>query len=198
MDAFRLYLKNQLSTLSLQQKALFAGLTCEKMLPSYILFSQVEKWGDSQVLEQCINLLYSFSVNPEAVTREITEQLQQDFYEVFPDLNDFESREASFAFDTCAAVDYSLLFLLERDNESILDVSTSITDTIDMFIQIRDDLDPNDPHLNAILDADELMQAEINRQKTILSGIDQISQAVIVQLRQFSQDSYYLDLAALP
>jgi hypothetical protein len=91
--------------------------------------------------------------------------------------------------------------MLDKKASRLNDISSFATDTVDMFIQDRDNLDFNtDPQLEQKILNDPLMQKELSIQNgiiTYLTKIDNIGQLYINNLLglQYNNDKSNIDLA---
>jgi uncharacterized protein len=163
-------IEKELNTILDRNKILFIALVCRKMLPHYILFSEKEGWGDIEILEKAINLMFKSAINGFEEHKYEAEKLSESIDEICPDLDDFEGI-ASYALDTCIAIDEALRFIISEDKENINNAFTSVFDTVDMFIQVVEDLDPNDENLDNIILNNPIMIREIKRQNDILRAV---------------------------
>jgi len=102
---------------------------CKRLLPEYIHFYNKHKWGDPNALETAINYCESYE------TSKFQTQLLQDHWdrvsEVTPDMDDFGDYDGSYALNAGCAVMALLSFLIDGNKESVKEISTYITDTID-------------------------------------------------------------------
>lgn len=190
-------LKILLSQLNRKQKTVFAALICEKMYPLYQKFSALTGWGDANVFQEGIVVLYEFVLDGlDVATSRHIEKIEY----IMPDLDNFEGTAAAYALDACLALVESLTFLFDFDDEHIINCSTSATDTIDMHVQLVEELDSQDPSFERKIMSSLLMKNEINRQKKILtslSTVTQFSQQEITRLRNLNGVDTIVDLSVI-
>jgi uncharacterized protein YjaG (DUF416 family) len=101
-----------------------------------------------------------------------------------PSSDDFTSIYVTAAQDACFAVCSLLDYVLENDIDKIVQAATYATDSVDLFVQEADGIEPGDPELEAKILGHPLMQRELERQDSDLeamSSADEISRSFIDQ-----------------
>jgi uncharacterized protein YjaG (DUF416 family) len=189
----------RLNTLSFRHKVLFAILACERMLPSYIHFHNNEKWGSVTVLKDTLAFLYTCTLNGHIDTP-IIDKLKFDMEQNAPDLDEFSSPSTSYALDTCITYLEALEYTKTKNDTHLSNVVESLLDTVDMFIQEQDDLDPSDTHLEEKISKNKYMMNEIERQNTILSVLSRqelITSELIETLRSLNLSLPLIELDKL-
>ncbi|WP_072008659.1 DUF416 family protein [Hymenobacter sp. IS2118] len=179
-------LRRWIDELSESHCCLIAALVCDKLYPNYLLFTETDKWGSPALFRAGIELLFEASV---VGIRPISEaqKLDDELDSAFPDLDDFTSSEASYAFDASSALNSAFQFLITGDKEHVVSCSISAFDTVDMFVQMLHEIEPNVPDLDQLIYSDPYMQREVERQQrllTLLSKTPIVSADFIAQLRQ--------------
>ena len=183
---FTAEIEKTIVSMSHEHKCLFILLTCDKMLPNYISFSEEVNWGNPQILKNVITTFKQIALGTQFTKSELI-KLNKSVEENIPDLDDFES--GSFAFDASIVFSEAMLFLINKDTENIKNTIQGALDTVDMFIQLKDDLDPNDTELDDRIQKSEYLIREFNRQRLIinhLKNIPKITREVIDELRQIN------------
>lgn len=179
---------NKLDTLSFRHKVLFAVLACERMLPSYIYFHNEEKWGSVGLLKEALTFLYAFVLDGNIDTLRL-EKMMLDMEQNTPDLDEFSSSSASYAFDTSITYYETLAYVKTKDNTNLLNAIESLLNMVDMFAQEQAGLDPSDIDLEAKISKNKYMMNEIERQNTIrfiLSEQELITSELIESLRSLN------------
>ena len=175
-----------LEKLDYNKQLTFAYLACERLYPNYISFSASYNFGEPQIIRQAIDFIYdNLLVTEFADAERINFYLNVvDIHTPFP--HNFDTIFASSALDACTAILETLEFMMDRKTARLSDISTFATDTVDMYISSRDDMDFNtDKYFEQKILADPLMQREINVQNGIvdyLARIDKIELADIHNL----------------
>lgn len=195
MDHFAAEASIQVPTLTISAKAAFAYAICERLTPHYQSFFEAEGWGDLVVLQSALVVLRQAVFAAPVVTD--VQQTYRQVEEVTPDSDDFGSSFGSFALDTCCAILAALDFLLTEHDQAVLDVATCARNTVDLYVQELEELDPNDPHLEQKIDRSPYMVQEVNWQRAALKRLassERPSPEILQELLQGPR----LDLALLP
>jgi uncharacterized protein YjaG (DUF416 family) len=190
-----------LEKLDYRKQLTFAYLTCERLYPNYVFFSEKFSFGNSQVLRAAIDLISDFLLTLDfATVNEIEFHLNEiDINTPFP--HNFETILASSALDACTAISETLDFMIDKSVSRLKDISTFATDTVDMYVQESGRLDYNvDPLFEDKILSDPLMQRELSIQKGIISyliKIDALEAADIGNLLslQYNDNKSNLDLS---
>jgi uncharacterized protein YjaG (DUF416 family) len=167
MDDFLKSIEKKIVKLSFKQQVLFAVLTCEKLLPNYRQFSSMARWGNIEVLEEAIVMIYQFLQDIELNDVEL-DGIYEKIIEITPDVEKFEGDLASYALDTCSAISDAVEFVLSEDQSYLLNIASIARDTIDMFIQESVYLDLAGADLEEKIAENEYMKKEYKRQHDIL------------------------------
>lgn len=190
----------ELRQLSHEKICLFMLLVCENMLPAYQIFTEEEKWGRPQVLKDILSLLEE-SIWKKKLSKSLIKKLDKELDGNSPDTAEFENPKASYALDSCAAFGEALLYLQEREIEYVINVMRCTLDTVDMYIQIKHDYDPNDIKLDEKIEKDEFMQNEFNRQTKLLTELNNLQtlNSEVIQRFKFINERFgkVIDLEAI-
>lgn len=155
---------NQLIKIKHQNRLMFTASCCERLLPNYQSFSKIESWGDFTLMQDALNFIWRAILVPPQES-EIIINLIEKCQTNSPDTEVFNSIHTSSALDVVTAITESLLFIIDDNNEHIFTISQTAIDTVDMFIQMRDNLDFNNGmNFENKIYNDELMVKEINKQ----------------------------------
>lgn len=165
MDRYREEIKKNLAPLSNAKRLLFAILICERLYPNYVHFYNTFNWGDPRILEEAISVVFQSLINKDSIDRIEILNLIEEIELINPDADDFSDIYLSFALDACASVYSSLNFILDPELEHIVDVAICARDTVDMFIQERDDISVFTTETENEISKDLLMLAEKRRQR---------------------------------
>ena len=186
-----------LALLNRNQKVIFAALTCEKMYPLYEKFSSLSRWGDPRIYSEGIVALYDFVLgNPDTSYQSLIDEAES----IMPDLDNFTGTAPSYALDACTALAEAISFLSDYDDSHIANCSTAATDTVDMYVQVVHDLDPNRPDLDIVINSDVVMVNELQRQLRLavkLKTISQFNEESISQLRSLNGKEDIIDLMSI-
>jgi hypothetical protein len=141
----------------------FGASCCERLLPNYRKFTDVEKWGDYKFLEDTLEEIWSFIYGKQFKSDKI-DMLIKMCYKVTPDSEEFDSIYTSFAIDAGGAVHEMLKCCLYNESKHVVDVACFARDTVDMYIQERDNMDYSDIDFELKILNDKLMQNKLKKQ----------------------------------
>lgn len=175
MDKFRNEIENLINNLTDKGKMLFAILTCELLYPNYVAFSTRENWGNPGVLKGGISLVYQAIIKDDLFSEQEINDMIISLDLVTPDTEDFESILTSFALDACTSLYSSLYYLINKDLAYILDISTYARDTVDMYIQEKDNMNSLDRSIDIQIDHDDFMIKEKQRQRDLINKLSAIN-----------------------
>lgn len=163
---------DKLRELDFTKQLTFAYLTCERLYPNYVYFSQNYGFGNPNVIREAIDFVYDhlFAKNLDASKiSALLEKVEKNT----PDTGDFTTIFVSSALDTCTAVLDTLNFLVDKNFEKIVYISNYATDSVDMYIQEVDALDFNtDKEFQKKIDYHPLMQQEVAIQSGIITFLN--------------------------
>lgn len=129
-------LESHINTRTYDEQLGLAIVICKKLFPDYKNFHQENNWGNPDILLDTIALCEkTYSGNSTAT--DFTELLNA-IELIIPDTEDFGN--ASYALNASAAVYETLQFIIDKDKDHIMNISSYLTDTIDFKIQEEKDL----------------------------------------------------------
>lgn len=99
------------------------------------------------------------------------DELARECEEVAPDTEQFSSLYASSALDAASALVETLRCCEDGDPRHGVIVGGAARDSVDMYLQMRDQLDPRAPTLEAAILRDPLMKRELERQRADLATL---------------------------
>ncbi len=197
MDEFLKSVEGKITKLDFKQQVLFAVLICEKLLPNYRQFNEKEEWGNIEILEEAIVMLYQFLQDIDLNDAEL-DGIYEKIIEVTPDVGLFEGDLASYALDTCSAVSDSVEFLLSEDLSYLLNIASIARDTVDTFVQESELAGDFGDDFEMKIAQNEYMQREFKRQHDLLDKLAgaEIDLPFISSMRELNNSSgAIIDLA---
>jgi uncharacterized protein YjaG (DUF416 family) len=192
-------LRPLLLPLPLTHQAVFAALTCARLVPSVERFDQVEERKGAPLFRTIIATLCAFG-GQEYVAPNHWARLQEQLEEFWPDLDESTNPFASYAFDACVALGEALALVQNGKVVHPLECATAARDTVDMYVQDVTGVDLYGEDLNAFVDATPEMKREVRRQYALaqaLTAEHQLTAAAIEQLRYQSGNEPLVDLTVL-
>ncbi|WP_298775907.1 YjaG family protein [uncultured Shewanella sp.] len=161
----------RLKALELPQKKLFAIALCQRMFPNYQLFSDISKFGDPQVLDTLLNLLWQSMYDTKL---KLNIDLQLEKLEVnTPEPEDFDMYGVYPAMDAAVALTSLLSAMQSKVEDDIVNVSKLSSSTVANYIEATCDIDFDKASaLDDYIFAHEVMQEEKEMQNTLLDIIE--------------------------
>jgi uncharacterized protein YjaG (DUF416 family) len=181
MDEFKIKVSSLLKPLSFQKKVVFCLLICEKLVVNYQFFSKKYSWGDPNVLQKSISYVHNFILQNKQIPESDINVLIKELDIVTPYTEDFDTILVSFALDACSSISETLGFLINKNDESIVEVATFARDTVDMYIQEKEGLSLNDNLLELKIEQDSYMQNEYKWQFSVIKAIAELSEINVKQ-----------------
>ncbi|GAA0894556.1 hypothetical protein GCM10009122_42370 [Fulvivirga kasyanovii] len=171
MDNYLTELKETLKILNRQQKLVFAFWISKRLFSNYAFFHKETSFGDIDVLLDGLSLIdrYLF-IDSTFVKDEVIKCIAQ-IDENTPDTNDYSQITVSFALDACVALTESLSYILDNNDQRIVNVASCARDTVDMFVQEKEELNYDDSEFEFKIQNDEFMKNEIRAQRDFFSRI---------------------------
>jgi uncharacterized protein len=192
-NEFLARLEERVRTLPVSHQMAFSASCCERAFPNYSRFSREVHWGDPGVFRLALDRMWDH-IRTGNLARWEAEGLESDCKALTPDSEQFSSPEGSAAQE--AAFMITLLLRSSYDDKPTYPVriATFNRDTIDMFVQLRENLNPADPDLELKIERNQLMRSELAKQEhdldLLLSAHDDYNlQAFEVHARAMGQDN---------
>ena len=123
----------RIKQLSFEQQLTFAAVLTERMLPNYRLFSEATEFGDPQLLQTQLDLIWqrlskqsikiNLPVQIEKLAEATPEQAEFDCYGVFP------------AIDAAMAMHTMLVAMEQKITEDLINISKLSSATVSQFIE---------------------------------------------------------------
>ncbi|MCG9696048.1 YjaG family protein [Shewanella sp. Isolate11] len=175
----------RLKALELEQKKLFAIALCQRMYPNYQLFSEVCEFGDPQVLDTTLNLLWQSMYDKKL-------KLNIDLYLERLDLNtpepsQFDAYGVYPAMDAAVALTALLSALQSKVEDDITNISKLSSSTVANYIEATIEEEMEEEALDDFIFNHEVMQEEKALQASLLEIIEEnpkISAEFVKSLRK--------------
>jgi uncharacterized protein len=195
-------LTRELENLPQLHRIAFVASICERMLPSYNAFSQMENWGDLSVPRKVLDEIWQLLQGKE-IDEMTIRQFQKDLDYICPDSDSnifcdsyylFEAQEAIFS------IEYTLIAYLSKSIEYIIRVVISARfEVIQRFIEERNDefVKTNySNELNAIANHPIAVKeiTKENEELELLKGINFLEYRVVEFLHNSNNGKSLIDL----
>jgi len=168
-------LRQSLSRLDPWKRVAFMALCCERMVPNYDRFTADSGFGDSQVLRHGIDAAWSWLESNRVPDDLGTVRARVE--QQAPDTETFSSPFTSAALDAANVVASVLDAVSQPEGADAVEVASLARDTVDLYVQEIENLDPNDRGLEEAIRRHPLMQAELRRQREDLAYLERWSGA---------------------
>ena len=179
----------RLKALSLPQKQLFAIALCQRMYPNYQLFSEVCEFGNPQVLDTALNLLWQKQYDNKL-------KLNIDIYlerleEVAPEPEDFDSYGVFPALDAVSALIALLSAIQSKVEDDITNISKLSSSTVANYIEATCEQELSEEALDDYVFGHPAMAEERELQAMLLDVIEEnkITATFVKELRKEIVDS---------
>ncbi len=170
-----------LDPLDTYQQLAFGAACCERILHNYRTFSTEVGWGETKCLRIALGVVWQ-GCESERPRKKRVRNLLATCESNVPISEDFDSLYTSSAQDAVFAVCSLLEFFLEMDIRHVVNAARYPTDSIDLIVQERGDLDPQDPELEQKILEHPLMQQELLRQRRDLAATHDLRQGDLEHL----------------
>lgn len=180
----------QLKKLDFQKQLAFAYLSCERFYPNYLYFSDNYDFGNPTNVRAAINFIRDGIF--DNIDKQKIDSIQQAIEDNTPRTENFVTFYATNAMYAAGIIYESVGLLKHQDSSRILDdISTMCSDSVDLFIQERDDMEYGDTDFGAKILNDHVMQQELAIQKGIilyLSKVDQLTSSDVDTLLELQKE----------
>lgn len=173
-------LKQKLIKLPFWKQLVFLLVVCQRLLPSFRAFSAETGFEGKSHLSVLLtkawdSLLSGVSRNDFSSEAALAESLA-------PDSEDFDSVLVSSALDAAIATSLLMKAFSCQQTDTIIEAVTLVRDSVDMYVQELEDMDPADPDLEGNILGHELMQRELRRQREDLEFLCTLDDDISVSM----------------
>ena len=168
-------LAQRLMKMDSHRQLAFGASCCERLLPNYQMFHLETGYGGVQPLKDALGYAWIRTSETRGEYANEAHAANDKIYLLIracenaaPQTEDFTSLYVTAAQDACFAICCCLDFLLDSDVEKITQVAAYATDSVDLYIQEIEALQPHDPNLEEKILSHFLMQRELLRQEEAL------------------------------
>ncbi|MBF7073835.1 YjaG family protein [Glaciecola sp. MH2013] len=159
----------QVRDLPKKQAVAFSAGLLQRMLPNYVLFSEVCEFGDAEYAKKLLDLIWEWLLAPKSKIN-IAVQLEK-LEEITPDIENFDNYGVYPALDFCMAATACLQLICDEEENGAVMVAKLSQGGVEAYLLALSDVDLS----NQEIKADPLMQYEIEMQMELLSLCKQSS-----------------------
>lgn len=173
-------LKQKLVRLPFWKQLVFLLIVCQRLIPSFRAFAAETGFcGQSELTsllskawDSLSNGVFSIDLSSEAALAE----------SIAPDTEDFDTILVSSALDAAVATSLLMRAFIDQKTDTIVEAVTLVRDSVDMYVQELEDMDPADPDLEEKILVHELMQKELRRQREDLEFLSTLDDDISVSM----------------
>jgi uncharacterized protein len=179
------YILVESQKLSLWQRIAFMAYCCERMLPNYIKFFEDTSAGYPQALRTGLDRIWAW-IESDVISEDIFDSLKA-CDGASPSTEWHASTYTSAALDAANAVAITLDELHRNTGTQQVDVASLARDTIDIYIQNKEEIDPLSNDFEGHILANVLMQKELEIQNESIRTLASLSaprSVAAIQLRR--------------
>lgn len=173
-------LRQKLIQIPFWKQLVFLLVVCQRLLPSFRVFARESGFqGQNQLTallmkawDSLLNGSSSLDLSSEAVLAE----------SLAPDTEDYDSVLVSSALDAAVATSLLMRAFNDQQTDTIIEAVTLVRDSVDMYVQELEDMDPADPELEEKILAHKLMQEELRRQREDLEFLSTLDDEISVSM----------------
>jgi len=160
---------DRLKQLDVRRKLIYGYWVSGRLLHNYIDFHNQAGFGNIDVLLDAMSLLRKCILGEKPNLLEIEMTLEKIDLNT-PHTEDFDSIRVSFALNACNAISESLNYSIDFDDQRIVDIISFSIDTVDMFIQEKENFLGSD--IEEKISNDNFMIREIASQLRFLEYLE--------------------------
>ena len=180
----------RLGTLSVRTRVAFAASCAEQLVPSYVAFSDAERWGDVGGVRGALDMAWEFargsSLRSERI-HDVGHQLER----VAPALEDFRPLLPAIAVRAVDATNEALSICADSHPRHALIAADDCREAVAFYLfQLRN---PSEDEMHA----DPLMRQELDRQRALLDDLKKspLERSTIDNLRRSVGEQWACDFA---
>jgi len=161
--------KSILNALEAWKRVAFMACCCERMLPNYSKFNLESGFGDPETLNHALAIVWNWIESDQMQCKIGTLALKCE--QQGPNTADFPSLFTSAALDAANAIASTLEAIGDANVYRAIEVASLARDTVDLFVQQIDNLDPNSIDFERRILEHQYMQDELRNQRIALEKL---------------------------
>ena len=170
-------LYEHLNKLEYWKQLVFLITISQRLVPNFLAFEKETDYKGGEKLVSAIEKAWSFLLKGQFFIDLSEEQLECE--NLAPDTEDYETVLVSPALDAAVAVSLLMKAFSTHDTHIIVEATSLMNDTLDMYIQELMDIDTFDPDIEEKIEQHPLMQKELKRQTEDLSFLLNLDRSIV-------------------
>lgn len=175
-------LQQRLAKLVFWKQLVFLLIVCQRLIPSFSEFSKETGAVGESKLRGFLAKAWKSLLADDAKVDFSNEMNEAE--SLAPDTEDSDSIYVSSALDAAVAVSLLMKSFSDNSTDTIVEAVTLIRDSVDMYVQELEDMDPNASDLEQNILNHELMQKELKRQRESLEFLETLGDDISVSIMQ--------------
>lgn len=170
-------LDQQLVALPYWKQLVFLISICQRLLPCFYKFTKESNHQGYDILEEALNKAWTNLLNGKIKVDLSIEQKKCE--SIAPDTESYDTIFVSLALDSAVSISLLMSAFTKNDTETIIQATSLILDSIDMYIQEIEKMNPYDKKLEEKILQHKLMQNELMKQRKDLELLAKINDDLI-------------------
>ncbi len=173
-------LKEKLVKLPFWKQLVFLLIVCQRLIPGFHVFAAETGSGGTSQLAGLLTKAWDTLLNGVSRADLSNEAAQAE--SLAPDTEDFDSDLVSSALDAAVAISLLMKAFSDQKTDTIVEAVTLVRDSVDMYVQELEDMDPAAHDLEEKILEHELMQKELKRQRENLDFLSTLDDDISVSM----------------
>jgi len=165
-------LAHAVQALSPKARLAFALSCGERLFPNYVAFLRENAWGNAAPLRAALDTGWEM-LDDRTVSLADRRALMERVEAEAPNTEDFDTILVSSALDAATAASLVLRLLDDGSPSTVVAIAALCRDTVDMFVQDREALEPSQSDFEERIGNHPLMQRELQRQATDINELSE-------------------------
>ncbi|WP_444940667.1 DUF416 family protein [Microbulbifer sp. ZKSA004] len=174
-------LRREFSKMEFWKQLVFLFAISQRLLPSFVFFARESKLSGVELLESAMHKAYEL-LNAGVSNADLTEYASR-CEAIAPDTEDYDSIFVSSALDAAVAVSLLMKAFTNNKTSFVIEGASLAIDSVDMYVQELDDMDPNCPDIEQMILNHRLMQLELKRQRLDLELLANLSDDQFISMK---------------
>lgn len=156
-------LARELEQLDFWKQLMFLISVCQRLVPSFSEFAKQTGVKGESILLSGLEKAWDILLSGNSAADLSFQQKQCE--DIAPDTEDFDLILVSSALDAAVAISLLMKAFTTNDTNSIVEAASLARDSIDMYVQELENMNPNAPDLEELILKHDLMQKELKLQR---------------------------------
>lgn len=165
-------LARDLDQLDFWKQLMFLISVCQRLVPSFSEFAKQTGVKGESILLSGLEKAWDILLSGNSASDLSFQQKQCEG--IAPDTEDFDLILVSSALDAAVAISLLMKAFTTNDTNSIVEAASLARDSVDMYVQELENMDPNAPDLEELIVNHDLMQKELKLQREAIEFLQSL------------------------